>query len=227
MHWQNLNEKHGKTGFPWHGRAWFGPFHVEWCFPARFAHLSAGRSDERVNFGIACLLFAVWFGWDRFKRCERREFRVAFEDGAARFSLWHNPHDWNSRDPWWMQTYSFHFADFFMGRQKHTKETIETRDVLIPMPEGSYPATVEFVRAKWKRPRWFALVKTCADVKMDRGIPFEGKGENSWDCGEDAMNSMWTPAASIEDAIGKVVASVMKDRRRYGTPSRLQSVVAA
>jgi hypothetical protein len=229
MHWQNLNEKHGKTGFPWHGRAWFGEFHVEWKLPTRSVRLNFHRDDEGATVGIACLLFAFWFGWSRFSARDDRECQITVHHGCLWVALWRDPSGTSSRqnDPWWRHQHCFDFADFFLGRQTHSKETVETRDVLIPMPEGSYPATVEFVRAKWKRPRWFALVKTCADVKIPKGIPFEGKGDNSWDCGEDATFGMWTPAASIEEAIGKVVSSVLRDRNRYGTPSRLQDVVAA
>ncbi len=225
-HWQNLKEGKRFGGLR-HGRAWLGSLGVEWCLPT--SHLSIGfeRSDERVTLNVSCLLFAIYLSWSRYKACQRRECCLAIHDGSIWISLWANPHEWNSKDPWWRTQNTIHVVDKILGRRKHSKETIETRDVLIPMPEGSYPATIEMVRAKWKRPRWFATVATCADVKIPKGIPFEGKGESSWDCGEDATYGMWTPANSVEEAIGKVVASSLKDRTRYGTPSRIQPVAAA
>jgi hypothetical protein len=227
MHWQNLNDRNGKTGFPWHGRAWFGRFRVEWAIPAGVS-LAFKRDSEGLLLALCFGVFGLYFGWERWKNVPDREIRLAIHGGAIWASLWANPNEWNRSDPWYRQSHSFHFVDFMLGRHKHTEETIETRDVLIPMPEGSYPATVRMVRAKWKRSRWFGVNRTCADVKIEKGIPVEGKGENSWDCGEDATYGLWMPnVTSVEDAIGKVVASCLKDRKKYGTPSRLVAVQAA
>jgi hypothetical protein len=51
---------------------------------------------------------------------------------------------------------------------------------------------------------------------MTDPVPFPGKGENSWDCGEDATHGYYGPAASIEDAVGNLVTSTLKRRRKYG-----------
>jgi hypothetical protein len=225
FHWQNLNDGPRKK-FQIHGRAWLGRMGVEWCLPSGRLSFGWSRDSERVSVHLCCLLFGLYLSFSRWKNCPDREIRLAYYGGAIWYSIWANPNEWNSKDPWWKSTHAIHLDDILLGRQRHTKETIETRDVLIPMPEGSYLASVEIVTAKWKRPRWFAHVKTCADVKIPKGIPFEGKGENSWDCGEDATYGMWTPAESVEDAIGKVVVSVLKDRKRYGIPSRIQAVAA-
>jgi hypothetical protein len=56
------------------------------------------------------------------------------------------------------------------------------------MPEGKYPAHVKRERRTWKRPRWFTpLVREYWDVDVESGIRVPGKGENSWDCDDDAI----------------------------------------
>ena len=46
-------------------------------------------------------------------------------------------------------------------------------------------------------------------------IPVPGKGENSWDCGEDATFSLSCPSTTISEAIGEMVKSCMRTRERY------------
>jgi hypothetical protein len=53
------------------------------------------------------------------------------------------------------------------------------------------------------------------DMKRDP-VPFPGKGENSWDCGEDASYGFGCAAETLEEGIGKFVASKLRDRGRNG-----------
>jgi hypothetical protein len=61
------------------------------------------------------------------------------------------------------------------------------------------------------------------DVEIPGGIPFNGKGENSWDCGTDGLFGSSFPIdvleGSVSKCIGKVVENVMDSRFKYGTPS--------
>lgn len=45
---------------------------------------------------------------------------------------------------------------------------------------------------------------------------FMGKGENSWDCGEDGLYGCGSEGSSLEDAITKTVSIVLRNRRKYG-----------
>lgn len=47
-------------------------------------------------------------------------------------------------------------------------------------------------------------------------IPVPGKGENSWDCGEDATYAFSCMADSVEDGIASLVRSILVRRRKYG-----------
>jgi hypothetical protein len=47
-------------------------------------------------------------------------------------------------------------------------------------------------------------------------IPHPGKGENSYDCEDDATYSLTTEARNEAEAIGAMVATVMRSRQKYG-----------
>ena len=92
--------------------------------------------------------------------------------------------------------------------------------VVIPMPEGVYHGTAKIERRTWKRPLWFAFSRVSTTIDCPRGIPFAGKGENSWDCGDDGLFGWGAEGPSIEKAIARGVESVLESRRRYGMPSQ-------
>ncbi len=143
-------------------------------------------------------------------------FEVRFFDNAIWWSFLKFDWGWSSKMPKWMDG-NFHPIDFLFGRMKCETEILGTFEVVIPMPEGSYPATVKLEERTWKRPRlpWKDTVRKSADVRMKEGIPHEGKGENSWDCGKDALFGINTKAETIEEAIAETVKAVLKSRRRY------------
>jgi hypothetical protein len=232
MHWQNLCEdpKGNPRGFPWHGRAWLHwksrTAHLEWVLgDFRFSlNLEVGDMEEALKFHIILPLIGLYFGiqipfptawWTKKYRYDPREISLRIHDWAIWWTFWMNPNSYARRDPKWRR-FVFHIDDFFLGRQKYSKQVLSTHDVKIPMPEGSYPATVILAEATWKRPRWFATRLRTAEVELKKPIPFPGKGENSWDCGEDGLHGLSTSAKNIEEAISKTVQSALRDRRRYG-----------
>lgn len=241
FHWQNLNEKKGgKTGsILRHGRAWLGlgryyrpTLRWEWRIPTTHFHLgvSFGEPYENtVQFTLACGLFALWVtfegrGWSWLptdRRCE-----LSFHDKALWIHPWSRTWEWNRNDSWWVRGLTIHFDDLLLGRHKHASRTLSTHDVLIPMPEGCYPATVKIEEHTWKRPRWFRKTRVDAWVDISTGIPHEGKGTASWNCGEDGLWGCGCTGASVEKAIGHVVATVLEYRRRYGKPRDLKPVMS-
>lgn len=123
--------------------------------------------------------------------------------------------------PWWVRTHCFDFLDLLFGRMRHKHEILgEWQPVLVPMIEGAYPGRVRFERRTWWRPRlprWvWQKVSNYTEFESDRGIPFPGKGENSWDCGMDGLHGTGSEDHDIPKCISKVVASVLHSRERYG-----------
>jgi hypothetical protein len=57
------------------------------------------------------------------------------------------------------------------------------------------------------------------DLDIPGGIPHEGKGENSWDCGMDGL--FGCSGATVAEAIANAVRHTQRDRERYGGPHNL------
>ena len=171
--------------------------------------------ESKAATGIAQKL--VGERWDSERTIQ---FTASYGDGelgTVRWVLWMPDSHSSSRDPRWRRGW-FDLRTFLFGKQLYRNETLSTHEVVIPMPERAYPATIKLERATWTRARFPFMKQTIrrADVDIPGGIPHEGKGENAWDCGEDATFAITMPADSLQEAIGKTVSSVMRDRLKYG-----------
>lgn len=195
---------------------------LEWYFRLRPHSVGAGvwvngHGDAEIGGSIRLPLIQVYLSYEGgLHHLPEREIEIRWNDGAFWWSLWHSRYEWSSKTPKWRHG-SFNPIDFLLGRQHYSKETLETVGAQIPLPEGSYPATIKIERAIWKRPRWpWPQTIIRADVEMHKPAPIPGKGENSWDVGDDAVCSSSFPANSVGEAIGHVVGSVMKTRLERG-----------
>lgn len=147
-----------------------------------------------------------------------REISLCEHDGSIWWTVWRDWKDGWSRDvPRWRDG-NFSFVDFLLGKVRHETVLLEERDVLIPMPEGSYPARCKMVERVWHRSRWPSKRWRCGEVELprERPIPIPGKGENSYDCGEDALYSQSAAARTPAEAVANVVRSALEARDRYG-----------
>lgn len=149
-----------------------------------------------------------------------RTARVSVHDGAV---WWEtplaDPHGGPSDEPWYVRG-CFDFVTALLGEQETVHEIIsipEWIDAEIPMPEGSYRARVKLERVGVKRARSLASrTITIAEIDIPGGLPIPGKGENSYDCDEDAIFKMGCEARSVPDAIGTVVSSALVTRWKRG-----------
>lgn len=240
FHWQNLNDKPGgRQGWGLrHGRAWLrvlsGGINVCWSFFGRGSggcSVRATQSEEigfRYHVGVPFLFaffvtvyggpFAAVARW-LLKRSnagyDDRDTSLRFHDWAMWWTVWRDPHSWSSDVPWYREG-SFHIDRFLLGDRQYSERTLSVTPTAVAMPEATYEASVRLFEATWKRPRWFALRIVRAEVKVPSGIPFPGKGENSWDCGEDAVFGQTSNSATVEAAVASIVESVLRSRRRYG-----------
>lgn len=242
-HSTNYNRRDKKPRRSPHGAWWLywpgNSFRVEWVVRPGMrggiwlAFDSADDMEISFGFGIP-LLVTLYMGIGRFDRLMRllgltwpqvrgkrhrdwkRELSARWHNGALWLCLWDNP-DESSRDD---RQYCIDPANILFGRRKYSTSPKETHTASLTLPEGTYPLTVSLYTATWKRPRWPRAVSIQrADIDAGkRGIPTPGKGENAWDCDDDATFGMTCPATSVEEAVEMLRASILRDRERYGGP---------
>jgi hypothetical protein len=238
LDWQNLNE-HGSG---WReGRAWLrlwpsargypsnATVRFEWSHFKRLTFslkvtLAGGDGDD---LGLHIALFGIswWltfqgflpYGWlprDRYLWGIETGFDLSGD--FLRLYLFYGDANSMGKDRGWYRC--AHLLDLLLGRAKYQAGAPEVTSVLIPMPERAYRATVSLQNDSWKSPLWFRRIIRRAHIEMEPGeqIPVPGKGENSWDCGEDAIYGFTTPARDVAAAIAAVCESALRDRARYG-----------
>lgn len=178
------------------------------------------RTDEDVTISVGGPGLSFHLSVDG-PGCESdaaRSIGVSLMDGHLSWSLWSNPDHWVQGTPAWRDG-GCELADCFLGQRSVEYEVLDHKTVWIPMVERAYQAiaVVKDHRTKW--PLWpWAKVVRIVNIDMCDGepIPIPGKGENSYDQGDDAMWGMSVAAPSIEAAIGKVVTSILETRRQRG-----------
>lgn len=115
-----------------------------------------------------------------------------------------------------------------IGRTKCDTEVTAEGECHIPMPEGNYVGKWKKEQRTWRHitrrgrlwDRIFGVtIRTSVDLDIEGGIPVEGKGENSWDCGMDGIFGV--SGNTVEDAIANAVRACLRDRQRYGGPHNL------
>lgn len=232
FHWQNLNERRRgadgdtPTGTPWHGRAWLHfehhEAHAEWVIGSVATHLGVKFGDEGILFSFALPLLSLYVGLNgpRFWRDYRKgqkEIRLSVHDWALWWNFWTDPYSWRSSTPRYRNG-SFHVLDFLLGKHRHSERDLAWRWVSVPMPERSYYGAARLFESTWRRPRWFPKRLVRVEIKMLDGerVPHPGKGENSWDCGEDGTYGITCAAGTIDAGVGELVKSTLEQRSRYG-----------
>jgi hypothetical protein len=180
--------------------------------------------DGDIFFGLMLYLFSFHIGiggspirWILSKLHGKRETSLRVFDWTIWWSVWQDPMYWSSGTPRW-RSGNLCLSDLILGPRQYSELIISETEVQIPMPEGCYPANVRMVDASWSRSRWpFPYISRRAVVEVPGGIPFPGKGENAWDCGDDALFGYNTVRSeNVGDAIGQVVSTVMDRRIKYG-----------
>jgi hypothetical protein len=186
-------------------------------------------ADDDLSFHLGCGLFSLWLSLEGvFSRAfkyrkvgkhyvDDNEVSLRFFHQGVWWMFWMSPNESSSKDPKWRRG-SWYPLDTIFGRKNYSSQAIRTSNIVIPMPEGQYAATVELTEDTWQRPRawWTSHRLQRAHIDCERGIPHPGKGENSYDCEDDATYGLTTEAANEAEAIGKMVASVMRSRQKYG-----------
>lgn len=120
------------------------------------------------------------------------------------WNAWADPNEWNSKDPWWKSFGVFPLEKIFGTLKVQESTTLEEKDVVIPMPEGAYPAHVKFEEFKFGYSRLPQFWSTGYRTHFDFGFPLPyGK--------HDSIYGQSMPAESIADGIGKIVGDLMRE----------------
>jgi hypothetical protein len=158
------------------------------------------------------------------KLTDKTVVSVRIHGGSIWWELWQKRHEWHSSTPRW-RSGNFNPTDWALGRRVYSEQIVEGPvEVVVPMPEGSYPAIVTIKLCTWKRPRWawpthrhtYNIDVLKPDGEPNGYIPVPGKGENSWDCGPDGIFSQSGSGRTIESAIAGIVGGSLAERRRRG-----------
>jgi hypothetical protein len=222
------------------GRAWFdwyvNPYkslkplkiEVDWAFGK--AVWSSGFSYSRKNSGtitlhaalrpVASVYLIFKHLWPRTEHQPSRTYSISVVAGAIHYDFGKpgSGDEWHRDDPLnWMRGI-VHPLDKLFGRDEHHKEEVGPKvHAIASFPEGDYPLLLQREVRTWKRPRWpFTLTHRYVDIEAVRAAESQGKGENSWDCGPDAIWGMSSPGHSYEDAVAAYVKATLRDRRKRG-----------
>lgn len=201
--------------FYWRGWAYFGEgpeLSIDFIlFSKPTPSISFTRGSRSLTFHLAVpYIFSVWLKFGKILKYtnNKKELSISAHGDCIWLQLFTDPMDGKN--------HVFHWKDFLLGKSQYSTKEIETRNILVPMPEKSYEATAKLFESSWKRPRGFVKKITRVEIDIPGGIPHEGKGENSWDMGHDATFSMTTPAKTIALGVGNLVGSVLNSRVKYG-----------
>ncbi len=228
--WSSQNLTDGRKPTWHHGRAWLWTphpvFRAEWVIGRADWGFSltadvGGEDDLLLHFGVPFFsLFLAVGGLLPYRWLPRNSWPrltgIRLHAEYVWLDFWHDSRGWAKGGWHW----SLDWKTLLMGRRRYGKRVLSTHAVVIPMPEADYPATVTLEECTWTRDRWPGEDRRrFASVDMPdgaHGVPVPGKGENSWDCGEDGILGLHVQSSTIEEGIWAMVESAMRMRKRYG-----------
>lgn len=165
-----------------------------------------------------------------------RELSFAVHDWLLTFYPWVDPMGgWDSNKRWWQQSPSIHLKptewrvwSWLRKRlgitQKDTQEVLYERRLLVALPDVVTPVTFRWMRNVYFRWPFPPVVREGWIAEPEKPLPIPGKG-----FGDDAIYkmSLGSDCPRVEDAVGRVVASVYQTRlRRDGSELMKDSLPA-
>lgn len=215
--------------------------------PSLYFRVNGDEGDCTFHFALG---FGIWITFEGFipnswyptykstyteglSLYDERQLSISFHGGSFWWDFWvsENKSQYTKYKTW--RKGCWHIVDRIRGKHECSFKEVDRREFAIPFLEGNYNLLVikKDRTDTWKR--WPKKKMTSFEVKcgyyqdgewIDKGVPVEGKGENSWDCDEDATYSMHFPGApyrkevrSCYDAALYFWHSMMKSRERYGS----------
>lgn len=221
------------------GRAWFDwyvrstdrkPFKIEVDWSTGKAVWSSGISYSCKNSGtitlhasirpVASVHLTLKHLWPRRRDQPSRTYQLTLAEGALHYDFGKpgSGDEWHHNDPLnWMRGVRF-LADDVFGRTTYTSERVGPPvQAVACFPEGQYTLTLQRETHTWIRDRWpWPYVRKSVDITLEKPPGFQGKGENSYDCGPDAIYGMSSDGHNFEEAVAAYVKAVLKERAKRG-----------
>jgi hypothetical protein len=195
--------------------------------------LSVGMLGARVWLTFEKLLPERWaVGWYTrdgvknprwFEDSQGREWGVYLHENHLVLSLGACHAGWSTDGSYGWKWSAFIDEKIFGRRDYAQTLPREFKNQEIWFPEGRYHLDITLSEDTWKYRRWpwwpltRVVPRAHIGVVEKTGIPVPGKGENSWDCGDDATHGLTCKAASLHEAIEAVRNCVNHTRRRHGS----------
>lgn len=193
----------------------------ETIFPSQFLHAKIHLNDEKLQFSVGNPLYATWLSFENkliyklFDKFGDREIGIHYYDGLLYWHLLSDPDNWSDSVPKW-RDYSINIKRLIEGKKEHTSELLEEKSIKLCLFEKDYFGTGKLFSNSAKD-RWGRIKKSLiVELSFPNGIPIPGKGENGWDCEEDAIYQFNYPASSIDVALEDAHQSVLNRRLKYG-----------
>lgn len=223
--------KHGRPyrGHWFHRRAWLRLgqrcIGLEVCTRSSIGFsFEVDPSEWEVQFHGSIGILSAWLTFTGFlprfmypAGYSPKAISLSIHDRTIWFSLWAPTMEFKRGDRNW----SFNPGRFIFGRWIHSEVPIETVEASIAFPERTYALTIKRYRSEWRRSRFpfwpFKRELIRATIEPDIPVPVPGKGENSWDCGDDAISSSTAPVETVGEAIGSFYESIRRPREKYGS----------
>ncbi len=236
---------------------------LEWSHlperPLRRLRLKVSTTgEETLDVAYGLVLLNHYWSLDLTRRTGRLvrlpgiRFDVSLGLTGCSWCLGHDPMSWATAAPLLERLRRNDLTWWRVSRYRRSVETVVAGvEAEVLLPEGPAPVVLSLERSVWgmrvgpyrrsRRSRrrlafWlpgFRKVLWHAEVESKAGLPVPGKGENSWDCGPDAIFSLHTPVGGVDtdggsrtapygrewvgQALAAAQASVYRDRTRYGS----------
>lgn len=249
---QNLNKNGGRM---FYFRGYIGKLRYEFASgPSIRLELNHGTisSDAETTISIGLFFVTVYLSlplpkkWYLSRKCiatwdDNREFTLTdsrrygfyFHDWAFVWSFHQKVGESSSQDPWWMRQY-IHIDDLFLGRTEYmTRDIYDAEKISFKIGDKEFVMdSIRWFDATWFRRHipicWLEQKQVRVEMKISKPPMRAGKGENSWDCGDDGVFGVtqnWKHARPTWDnkvemirlAISDYAQRALKDAKRYGS----------
>lgn len=178
--------------------------------------------DDKAHVYLALWPVQIWFGFEP-RKGDYAPRRTGFSLCWSYWQRWRNADPDGDRKNRVFYSWREKLLDFLFGKTVCIHDRggdWNVKRIAVEMPEGTYYGTARFEKWVWFRPRWpFRKLRFSTDVDIPKGIPFLGKGENSWDCGDDSLHGYGVDGHDYTKAAEHGAKIVMDRRRKYGEPS--------